>query len=101
MSRRKVRILVSPRGELRALHDDAFPLPWAVRSAKRAAHVELKGYLVWWRFRQRWRLRYIPRGSWYVDLAPSRGPILGPFATRALAVESERAWLERHWLRPS
>ena len=33
------------------------------------------------------------RGPWLVDLAPSGGPVLGPFPTRAEAVIAEEEWL--------
>ena len=36
-----------------------------------------------------------PRGGWSADLAPSGGPILGPFALREEALAAEKAWLER------
>lgn len=35
-----------------------------------------------------------PEGNWYADLGPSGGPHLGPFASRSLALQAERAWLE-------
>ena len=41
-----------------------------------------------------------PQGRWMVDLAPVRGPKLGPFKQRSDAVKAEQAWLEAHWLTP-
>jgi hypothetical protein len=32
-------------------------------------------------------------GRWLADMAPSAGPVLGPFATRAEAIAAERRWL--------
>lgn len=32
-------------------------------------------------------------GGWYADLAPSSGPILGPFKRRDAAIAAEIAWL--------
>lgn len=37
-------------------------------------------------------------GNWWAELAPVGGPRLGPFARRSQALESEREWLESHWL---
>ena len=39
-------------------------------------------------------------GGWLADLSPVNGPQLGPFATRSLALDAEREWLETHWLKP-
>lgn len=35
------------------------------------------------------------KGEWTADMAPSNGPVLGPFATRTKALAAEVAWLER------
>lgn len=32
--------------------------------------------------------------AWQADLAPSGGPVLGPFTDRAAAIAAEVAWLE-------
>lgn len=37
-------------------------------------------------------------GQWIGNLAPVQGPTIGPFPTRALAIEAEREWIEQHWL---
>ena len=37
-------------------------------------------------------------GRWWVDLDHSRGPVLGPFTTRAEALKAEVDWLERNRL---
>jgi hypothetical protein len=37
-------------------------------------------------------------GQWTADLAPVRGPVLGPFLCRTDALTAERQWLEQHWL---
>ena len=39
-------------------------------------------------------------GHWVADLSPSRGPVLGPFTTRAEALTAEIHWLLEHWIRP-
>ena len=36
-----------------------------------------------------------PDGRWTADLGPMEGPVLGPFETRAAALDAERAWLVR------
>jgi len=37
-------------------------------------------------------------GEWTADLSPVAGPLLGPFASRSLALAAEQAWLQQHWL---
>jgi hypothetical protein len=39
-------------------------------------------------------------GCWTADLSPVRGPLLGPFPNRSMALDTERDWLEHHWLVP-
>jgi hypothetical protein len=36
------------------------------------------------------------QGQWWADLAPLRGPRLGPFGCRSQAMQAERAWLRDH-----
>ena len=33
-------------------------------------------------------------GGWCADLSPVAGPVLGPFVTRAEALDKEREWLD-------
>lgn len=35
-------------------------------------------------------------GSWWADLKPVVGPLLGPFVRRTEALAAEQAWLEEH-----
>jgi len=42
-----------------------------------------------------------PDGRWAADLTPVRGPILGPYLTRAEALTAETDWLTHYWLRRS
>lgn len=35
-------------------------------------------------------------GGWTADMGPSGGPVLGPFALRAEALDAEVAWLREH-----
>ena len=37
-------------------------------------------------------------GQWTADLSPVNGPMLGPFLSRAEALEAELGWLSGHWL---
>jgi hypothetical protein len=37
-----------------------------------------------------------PDGRWTADMAPSGGPVLGPFTTRTAALAEEREWLRVH-----
>ena len=41
------------------------------------------------------------RGTWWTDLAPAGGPLLGPFGRRSGALAAEEAWLAEHWLLPT
>ena len=38
-----------------------------------------------------------PEGRWTADLGPMAGPVLGPFDTRAAALEAEQMWLVHHF----
>ena len=38
-----------------------------------------------------------PDGRWTADLGPMEGPVLGPFETRAAALDAERGWLMHHF----
>jgi hypothetical protein len=35
------------------------------------------------------------RHGWTADMTPVDGPVLGPFTTRAEALDAERVWLQR------
>ena len=37
--------------------------------------------------------------KFFVDLAPSGGPELGPFETREIAIEAEIEWINNNWLK--
>ena len=71
---------ITPDGELRFLFDDALTplLHLGEATIRRASYVE-------------------PRGtSWYADLSPVGGQVLGPFALRSEALAAEAAWLLQH-----
>ena len=38
------------------------------------------------------------QGRWWADLAPVKGPRLGPFRLRTQALDAEQQWLSQHWL---
>jgi hypothetical protein len=38
------------------------------------------------------------QGRWFADLSPVRGPMLGPFTKRSMALEAELSWLRLHAL---
>ena len=68
------------RGGVRCMYDEAIELAELGRVAiERASHVEPDA-----------------EGSWWADLAPVRGPRLGPFAVRSDALVAERSWLWAH-----
>jgi len=78
--------LVFDNGEVRFIHnDDAVELlaPLGAAHIARASHVEPDG-----------------AGQWWADLAPLRGPMLGPFARRDQALAEEAAWISRHLKEP-
>lgn len=77
-----VVLKVAAGGRIRAIYDDALsPLvaQGAVVTITRASHVEPT-----------------PDGLWTADMSPSAGPLLGPFTTRAQALEAEVRWLKEH-----
>ena len=41
-----------------------------------------------------------PDGRWTADLGPMKGPVLGPFETRAAALHAEQGWLLHHFGHP-
>jgi hypothetical protein len=77
-----MELRVNPAGLVRCLYDEAIDVTaLGAISVARAGFVEPDG-----------------RGGWVADLAPSGGPVLGPFPTRGQALLAERAWLAEHWL---
>ena len=81
---RRFSIRISPAGTIRVIYHDALrPLLIAGDAdIRRASHVEPTS-----------------DGQWTADLTPMRGPILGPYLTRAEALTAETDWLTQHWLR--
>ena len=79
-----MEILVQPDGMLRCVYDEAIDLSaLGQMRIKRGSHVEPDD-----------------DGAWFVDLAPSRGPRLGPFDRRSDALAAESRWLSDNWLVP-
>ena len=77
-----MELIIQSDGQTRCVYDETIDLPSLGRlSIRRASHVEPDG-----------------TGSWYADLLPVRGPMLGPFKTRSEALKAETAWLQEHWL---
>ena len=75
-------VLIDPRGTARALYSEVLDLTaLGACSIQRASVVEPDGL-----------------GQWWVDLALSGGPVLGPFRRRSEALAAEVGWLERHRL---
>lgn len=75
-----MELLVDRRGQVHCLYGEAIDLnalgPLTIR---RVSHVEPDD-----------------NGQWWADLAPVRGPKLGPFDRRSEALAAEQHWLEQH-----
>jgi hypothetical protein len=77
-----MQLVVLPGGAVRCLYDESIDLAALGHpDIKRASHVEPIG-----------------DGTWYADMSPVVGPVLGPFERRSEALEAEQAWLEANWL---
>ena len=77
-----MQIFCRADGHISALYDETIDLASLGNLAiTRASHLESDG-----------------RGQWYADLAPSGGPLLGPFARRSHALAAEEAWIVLHRL---
>lgn len=73
-------ILIDEDGEIRFVYTDELAALFAedATRTRRASHVEPA-----------------EAGGWVADMAPSGGPVLGPFRTRAEGLAAERAWLRQ------
>ena len=77
-----MQLVVESAGRIRCLYGEAIELAALGRlTICRGSHVEPT-----------------TDGQWHCDLSPVRGPRLGPFGCRSLALAAEVAWLEQHWL---
>jgi hypothetical protein len=73
-----MQLIIQPDGNVCCLYDELIDLTTlGMVHIRRASHVEPDS-----------------NGQWHVDLSPSGGPILGPFASRTAALQAEREWLE-------
>jgi len=75
-------VWIRPDGVVRFVYDDALRglLALGPSAIRRVSHVEPT-----------------PDGQWTADLGPMEGPVLGPFDTRAAALDAERTWLVHHF----
>lgn len=77
-----MQLIITPQGTIRCLYTDELELSrLGPVELTRASHVEPT-----------------QDGLWTVDLAPVRGPVLGPYRWRRQALAAEVEWLQRHWL---
>jgi hypothetical protein len=99
-------VIVDKDGQVTAIaHDSDLPLLESVlgpiEARQRGGHVIPAAPVKRWAFRllrkpgipsiAAWTRRW--RGQWVVDLTVSGGSVLGPFATRLMAIEAEESWL--------
>ena len=76
-----MELIVGPQGQVRCVYDETIDLAQLGELViRRASHVEPDG-----------------QGRWWADLAPVKGPVLGPFTRRSTALEAERVWLASNW----
>lgn len=77
-----MELVINCHGGVRCLYAEEVDLgSLGTVSVRRASHVEPDA-----------------GGRWHADLAPSGGPVLGPFAKRSEALAAEAAWIEEHAL---
>lgn len=77
------KIIIDPSGTVRFIYDDELRQMMRLGEAviTRASSVEPTA-----------------SGEWTADMAPSGGPVLGPFVTRAAALEAEHVWINENVL---
>jgi hypothetical protein len=77
-----MQLIVYPNGKLCCLYSETIDLAQLGElQVRRGSHVEPDEH-----------------GRWTADLAPCRGPILGPFLKRSDALAAEERWLMQHVL---
>jgi hypothetical protein len=126
-------IIISPQGDLRAIHSpetEQVLRGVAAQSGsevetRRASHVEplfnLSDEAVCWLFTEgpfqdekipfdmerrlllskaaehgHFLRRLLPKDKWWADMRPVRGPVLGPYDTKEVALDEEVKWLREH-----
>ena len=79
-----MKLVVSPRGQIRCLYDETIDLAaLGSLSVTRASSVSVEPD---------------EQGRWWADLGTVNGPKLGPFVVRSQALTAEKGWLEAHLL---
>ena len=77
-----MQLIIIPCGTVRCVYAETIDLAQIGRlTISRGSHVEPDA-----------------EGRWFADLAPVRGPQLGPFPNRSDALNAEAEWLDAHWL---
>jgi hypothetical protein len=73
----EMELVVAGDGGVRCIYDESLDLRALGKlQITRASHVEPDS-----------------EGSWWADIGPVGGPVLGPFRTRGEALAAERKWL--------
>lgn len=73
----EMELVVGCNGGVKCIYDDALDLrEFGKLQITRASHVEPDR-----------------DGNWWADMGPVDGPVLGPFRSRAEALQAERGWL--------
>lgn len=73
----EMELVVGVDGTARCIYDEALDLREIGKlEITRASHVEPDA-----------------EGYWWADMAPSGGPMLGPYSSRTEALQAERGWL--------
>lgn len=81
-------------GQMRCIYDERLDLSkFGDVTVRRASNVEIKTGV-----EQDVGLSHIPTNSWYADMRPTAGSILGPFPSHAAAIAAEVKWLHENWL---
>lgn len=80
-----MELVIRPGGEVRCVYGEAIDL-----------HVLGQPHIT----RASW-VEPDEQGRWWTDLAPVKGPRLGPFRHRSQSLDAEQEWLNRHWLTAS
>ena len=76
-------LVIQPDGNVRMIYSELLaPHALGLVNIQRGSHVEPDQH-----------------GSWYADLAPCNGPVLGPFDLRSDAIDAEVNWLSKNWLK--
>ena len=98
-----IPIVVRSSGEVQFLYTEELDLSTLgpVAKQKRASHIELTCDLSDEALISLARLPIdeTPANTWWADLTPSGGPVLGPFEKRSQALAAEAVWIQEHILK--